>query len=249
MRFRSMGLLQAAAMAVVFSCPAASNHTISNVSSSIYDSQCGDIACSRYATTVVVWQEGANGPIVARARVGSGWQEPVNLDPGSDPVLTYGVDGFTLAYVRGTAIAVRTGNGLTWSDPVILTGDSPTRPDLWSSRTGSIDETYLVWEDNSEEIWFARRSEGTWSAPELVETIELFFDFPNPCVRPRSGPSGLIPRVYYLDYFRIKYCDRSGSGWTEPQEVYSMYSPGTDFDVAEDPLLRHRILTLLPQPS
>lgn len=249
MRFRSIALQTAAAMLAFFPGPAASDHTICNVSNSSYDSQCGDIACSRYATTVVVWQEGYPGTIVARARIGTSWQDPVDLGAGHDPVLAYGAAGFTIAYVRGTGIAVRSGNGITWSDPVLFPGDEALRPDLWSDRTGPVDETYLVWDDNSDEIWFARRANGIWNAPEQVETTEMFSDYPTPCVRPRQGPGGIIPRVYYLDYFRIKYCDRSGPTWTEPQEIPTMYGFGTEFEVAEDPFLRHRILTLLPQPS
>ncbi len=241
--------LVAVAMCVVCHGWAAAEHVVFNVSGSADESLCCDIACSRYPSTVVVWQEGNQGSIVTRSRIGTSWQEPIELGGGCDPVLAWGQVGFALAYIRGQSIVVRTGNGFAWSDSAVFVGDSPLRPDIWVSKSNTADEIYVVWDDNGNEIWFARRTGGVWQAPQAIEVTEMFSDFPTPRVRPRPGPGGIAPRVYYLDYFRIKYCDWTGTTWTEPVAIPCLYSLGTDFDVAEDPLLRHRVLSLLPQPS
>lgn len=127
---------------------------------------------------------------------GASWSFPVALDitpgGGSDKLrwvqgdsgrlyLTWseGIDWYA---GRGSATDVRfvytDDGGLTWSDPVILTGDpesrsAPYQLSLTELRDGSLMAVWQYYEQSNDQIYFQISRDGgqTWTSPEVIPGI------------------------------------------------------------------------------
>jgi hypothetical protein len=229
--------------------PAAAAYHFWNVTQTPDVSIGGNISFSHGPATLVAWSEGSN-QIWSKVLVGQDWRPAVHHGAGESPTMGWGRSGVVLAYVSGTEIVIREGNGVEWNTPVALPEGAPIRaPDVWCSEEGPPDPAYLVWEMTTGEVRFSRRTDSGWSPPETVFVPQVFIGWGEPHVRPTQTPDGIVPRVYFFNMGMLKYSQLENDGWTPPVSVPGLLSAGTGMDVAVGPDLRHHLLSLAPQPG
>jgi len=224
-------------------------HNVSEFSARV---QGTSVAISYDGTIVVAF--GIEGLGVYTRTIHEDMIEPLIFHgPGMMPSVCWSSWGFTLAYADGPNLLTRRGDGLDWYDMSPLATPSGENV-LWPRLTGRLGEpdhphTYLVWEEDGENVWLSGRWGDTWSTPEAVADPASDWGSTPQALRLLNGDT----RIYQMNEMNtcINFHQGDfGSGSYSTEQIFpGLGYFGSQFDVGMGQFGTQGVLSMGPQPT